>query len=1212
MNQPTPGDTCCPRAKSLVVAAMMALASLGALAQPSILQPGDALIASSANSPGSEGVANAIDGNPTKYLNFDTRTGGSPSGFIVTPSVGMTRVTGLAMQSANDGPERDPRVVTLEGSNDDEVTGFATGTWELIVQLDDIPAYTARFETQTFNFPNFKAYKHYRWTVLQTQTENTCCMQIAEVALLGSALPQDVTQPGDPLIASSANSPGSEGVANAIDGNPTKYLNFDTRTGGSPSGFVVSPAIGRTLVTGLTMQSANDGPERDPLVVVLEGSNDAEVTGFGTGTWEQITRLEDIPAYTARFQTQTFLFDNYKPYRHYRWTVLETQTSNTCCMQIAEVELLGTGAPQDVTQPGDPLIASSANSPGSEGVANAIDGNPTKYLNFDTRTGGSPSGFVVTPSVGATAVIGLTMQSANDAPERDPLVVVLEGSNDEEISSFASGTWEQVVRLENIPAYTARFQTQEFFFPNQKTYKHYRWTVLETQTSNTCCMQIAEVELLAVVATAPCDQARFVLQPVDTPVLDQAQATFFVGVNGPWPIQWYADGVRIPGANQATYTTPPVTSANANVVYTAEIVGCETSTPVKAVLFTPSATKSIGISFRGGGANGAPTLMNEEDIAGLHPQAYWINAANAGTGFVPDEAIDPPVLMVNSDNAASDITVDWTSSGTWGSGSGTASATARMLNGVVYANPGTEGTINFANVPAGNHAVIAYMVGIPLTFQDADYIIRGQATETYHVRVLNADEYNAAPGFYRGISKDPNNRSLATYVRFDNVRAQDGVITLAWNTLTTGFDRGAPVNAVQLILNATPAGAPPTIVTQPQPTVGPGGGRVQLTVHATGDNLTYQWRKNGRNLPDGGNVSGATTATLNLTNLSEEDIGIYNVAVFNPGGSVVSRNASVGVSQYNVSNALVGYWKFDETTGAVAANTGSGGVSGVVDGTSTWGAGRVGNALSFDGGSTFVVVSNYPAASRGISAAGWVNIPADTGTDVSIFRNAQGALGIGAGAGPGTPAGQFEIGLVQNTTDGIARLSGAIGAGPNIVRVTASSAFTFGSWQHIAMTADGAQLRLYVNGQEVAVTDYQGTINPPEIRYLSMGARLNVDIPNEILIPAPDPVNPNFLAGALDDLGLWTRALSAEEVQKIRAAGLLGQPLTSIVLEPPVTEAGELTVAAVGGNLTVTWTAGRLESAPAIEGPWAEVVGSTSPYTEAISGGAKYFRSVSP
>src|SRR5882762_360170 len=79
----------------------------------------------------------------------------------------------------------------------------------------------------------------------------------------------DVTQPGDPVIASSPNSPGSEVVAYAIDNQRTKYLNFDsgrdgTNSGFSPSGFVVSPAVGVTHVTGIALMSANDSPNRDP------------------------------------------------------------------------------------------------------------------------------------------------------------------------------------------------------------------------------------------------------------------------------------------------------------------------------------------------------------------------------------------------------------------------------------------------------------------------------------------------------------------------------------------------------------------------------------------------------------------------------------------------------------------------------------------------------------------------------------------------------------------------------------------------------------------------------------------------------------------------------------------------------------------------------------------------------------------------------------
>src|SRR5262245_29111584 len=127
----------------------------------------------------------------------------------------------------------------------------------------------------------------------------------------------------------------------------------------------------------------------------------------------------------------------------------------------------------DVTQPGDPVIASSSNSPGSEGVANAIDNTQAKYLNRDLANDAKPAGFVVTPSVGVTRVVGMTIQSANDAPDRDPKTLVLEGSNDGSLDGFngATNTWELIVGLTNIPPWTARFQTKTFFFDNFKAYK---------------------------------------------------------------------------------------------------------------------------------------------------------------------------------------------------------------------------------------------------------------------------------------------------------------------------------------------------------------------------------------------------------------------------------------------------------------------------------------------------------------------------------------------------------------------------------------------------------------------------------------------------------------------------------------------------------------------------------------------------------------------
>src|ERR1041384_5496223 len=87
----------------------VAVSPLRVWAQGNVVQPGDPIIASSSNSPGSEGVANAIDGTTAKYLNRDLANDATPAGFVVTPSVGATRVTGISITSANDAPERDPK-----------------------------------------------------------------------------------------------------------------------------------------------------------------------------------------------------------------------------------------------------------------------------------------------------------------------------------------------------------------------------------------------------------------------------------------------------------------------------------------------------------------------------------------------------------------------------------------------------------------------------------------------------------------------------------------------------------------------------------------------------------------------------------------------------------------------------------------------------------------------------------------------------------------------------------------------------------------------------------------------------------------------------------------------------------------------------------------------------------------------------------------------
>jgi hypothetical protein len=145
----------------------------------------------------------------------------------------------------------------------------------------------------------------------------------------------DLSAPSDAIVGTSGNTPGAEGVANAIDNNDqTKYLNFDKLN----TGFTITLGRGDSIVTGLSLTSANDAPERDPASYTLEGSND--------GSTFAVISSGPVPAFGARFEKQTVSFANSTPYNVYRLifpTVANEGSANS--MQIAEVELLGVPGP---------------------------------------------------------------------------------------------------------------------------------------------------------------------------------------------------------------------------------------------------------------------------------------------------------------------------------------------------------------------------------------------------------------------------------------------------------------------------------------------------------------------------------------------------------------------------------------------------------------------------------------------------------------------------------------------------------------------------------------------------------------------------------------------------------------------------------------------------------------------------------------------------
>lgn len=243
--------------------------------------------------------------------------------------------------------------------------------------------------------------------------------------------------------------------------------------------------VGSTTVATYPSSLTNSGVSGENLLI----------TWVGSPTLAQVNAvLNQIGYLTAS--------DNPNPARYVKITILDgsnTVAFNKLLTVTAENDAPRAGAStvrSDITAPSDPILIWPAGSttPGSEGVANAIDNNTsTKYLNWGAGSAAPPnSGFVVTPASGATIVTRLTFLSANDESGRDPITFRLEGSKD------GGGSYTTIVNSSNTNLTTTRFALSESAeFTNQEWYSTYRLTFPQLRSAGGM-MQIGEVELLGV------------------------------------------------------------------------------------------------------------------------------------------------------------------------------------------------------------------------------------------------------------------------------------------------------------------------------------------------------------------------------------------------------------------------------------------------------------------------------------------------------------------------------------------------------------------------------------------------------------------------------------------------------------------------------------------------------------------------------------------
>lgn len=350
------------------------------------------------------------------------------------------------------------------------------------------------------------------------------------------------------------------------------------------------------------------------------------------------------------------------------------------------------------------------------------------------------------------------------------------------------------------------------------------------------------------------------------------------------------------------------------------------------------------------------------------------------------------------------------------------------------------------------------------------------------------------------------------------------------------YNRALLASEIAAIYNAGSSGkcappARPSIFSQPTNQTVLAGSTVYLSVGATGTQpLSYQWSVNGKDL------AGATDALLALTNVQVSQSGTYAVQVTNSLGAVVSSKAVLTVNPPPPCVAppagLVSWWP-----GEGNANDNEGVNNGVFNNPS-YGSGEVGLGFSFDGTGNNVRVpasaSLNVGAGSGLTIEAWIN-PSDTASRpiVEWVSSTVGNLAAHFYVNQGGPGALYAN--LYDTANNYRIIQSAQG-------LVLTNVF-----QHVAVTYDkpSGTARLYVNGA-LAKESVLGTFTPQTSPDLSIGYR-----PNTV------PFGPVSFIGRIDEVSLYSRALSPSEIQAIYNAGSSGKcniPIPANILSQPASQ----------------------------------------------------------
>ncbi len=373
-----------------------------------------------------------------------------------------------------------------------------------------------------------------------------------------------------------------------------------------------------------------------------------------------------------------------------------------------------------------------------------------------------------------------------------------------------------------------------------------------------------------------------------------------------------------------------------------------------------------------------------------------------------------------------------------------------------------------------------------------------------------------------------------------------------WLDEITLYNRGLPQEEVMAIYQADLTGKclrPPVISAQPKSQAVPLGEDVRFAVEVLGTKpLRYQWRFNGQDIP------AAFGSALVVEKVQPRDAGQYSVLVASTLGAIVSSNATLSLLPApgctSILPGLVSWWP-EENSGfdPIGGNHATpylrvGGYQFV--------PGKIGRALNLAQTNRFLdtvyAASNSPSLNVGSNAdfsfEAWIKAyPENTSLEAGapavtnqVILQKRVTTSGAAVLGPGYMLSLYRGHLA-------CWLSAVSGRVTNSAFLVSPGPYLIDSlFHHVALTVDRhvtGQGNLYVDGQSVLAFNASVFIGT-----LSNGAALVFGVREAWL---DEPMN-----GVLDEVALYNRALTADEVRALYQAGAAGK------CPPPPTLSGAL------------------------------------------------------